>query len=346
MATQKQYQAVDLAEKLFADSTGISLFQVVRLLDRLQAITDDDGDNRFVRATDHLVRFRGSVDSAFPASEVLEISRNGDRIDVVVSLFSLTGSTGALPEHYTQFILDRQREGDDTFHEFIDLFFHRLCRLFVDAWAKHHVPCQYERAALRNDGPDSFTDCLWSLLGIASESGRRRLAVAPETPLHLASYFSSMRRSAIDLQDLLTRYLNKPVSIVEFAGSWLYFDEEECSRLGSSDSSHFNVLGSSFILGTRVWSCQSQLRIRIQNLDVGQFQDLLPGGAKFVEVTELVRLHLGLQFGLQIEPVLEVGIQPEWLLSSVTPHLLGWNTWSRSGQAGLASPVVNVRDDM
>ena len=82
-----------------------------------------------------------------------------------------------LPHHYTELLIQRIRERDDSLRDFLDLFHHRLISLFYRAWEKYRLPVAYERSRLHDSErePEPITGGLYCLVGHGTSGLRGRL---------------------------------------------------------------------------------------------------------------------------------------------------------------------------
>ena len=83
-----------------------------------------------------------------------------------------------------------------------------------------------------------------------------------------------------------------------------------------------------------VWSLQSLIRVVLGPLSVEDFFEFLPDGARFEEVTGLIRWFLGPAIDFELQPVLAGGVEPRWAaLGKVSASeggrgaRLGWSSW-------------------
>ena len=142
---------------LFEEGYRFRFFQAVRLLGRVYPGRQPVG--RDASPTDEAVRFRSRATLEFPASDIQEISppQDGSPAQMLVNFMGLTGPSGALPQHYTELVLERMRVKDHALRDFLDLFNHRMLSLFYRAWEKYRFLLPYERAAAKGHGTDPAT---------------------------------------------------------------------------------------------------------------------------------------------------------------------------------------------
>jgi len=338
-----------LIQSLRDEPFRYEFFQAVRILERL-----DRGGQKAVPvghdgpADAEAVRFAAPLSLSFPSAAIsdLKLRRNrGTGVPPVsfaapegylmsVTFLGLTGPSGALPRHYSSMLIERTRDKETAYRDFLDLFNHRLISLFYRAWEKYRFPVSYERAIAHHTAPpeaDLFTYSMYSLVGLGTPGLRDRTAVADETFLFFAGLFSHHGRSAEGVCNIVSAYFDVAVSVDQFVGQWLPLAPEERSATPSvANPKGLNCrLGASTILGTRVWDIQSKFRIRLGPLTYAQFCEFLPSGAGFKALFDLVRTYVGPCFDFEIQPVLLAREVPATRLSSdpaVKPRL-GQNVW-------------------
>ena len=287
------------------------------------------------------VRFRAHPSLRFPGNPIVELSHgetdeNGDTRppSMSVSFMGLTGSSGALPLHYTEQLIGRVRERDRALSEFLDLFNHRTISLFYRAWEKYRFAIVHERVRLADVAPDNddlFTQCLLCLVGMGTPGLDGRLEVANETFTYYAGHFSRRPSSAVSLELILSDYLGMHLSVNQFQGQWLYLAEHDRSALPTAahPAPPNCRLGVDVIVGERVWDVQSKFRIRISPMSYRQFTELMPSGKALRPLVELVRTYVGPDRDFDVQPLLNAREVPPCRMRADDPQgaRLGWNTW-------------------
>jgi type VI secretion system protein ImpH len=349
-----------LKERLQAEFFEFDFFQAVRLLEKLAPKRAPVGLD--AAPADEVARFRAHLSMAFPPSQIVALDPpNGERPNplLTVTFLGLYGPSGVLPTHYTQLLMDLQRDvrGPErrSLRDWLDLFDHRFISLFFRAWEKYRFHIHYERGEAFRPEPDTFTLGLRSLMGLGTPALVNRLQVRSEDEatapagwcdtssearslariddlalLHYAGFFAQRPRNATNLRALIADYFRFPVAIEQFRGQWLAIPESGQSRLGDSGS-----LGVDAVAGERVWDVQSRFRLRIGPVGYSQFSDLLPDRAPVAErksfflVAQLARLFAGPEYDFDIQLVLAAAEVPHTQLADdpCPGPRLGWNTW-------------------
>lgn len=365
MATENRRTADPVIEQLRARPQAFGFFQALRILQRYFDLRSSLAERRFPVGHDfqpirEIVRFQAVPSLSFPASEILGFrlpespaaatasaeSAEDAPPRMAIGFMGLVGPSGVLPRHYTQTVIDeaKGREGTPT-GDFFDLFTHRIVSLFYRAWEKYRLPVNFENAQWGRDlaaGPsaDAITACLYALIGLGPAATRRRQAVDDSAYLFYSGLFAARPRQAVSLRRILGELFQLPVRVEQFRGEWLQLEESHCSRLQSfspSGSAANNRLGWNTVAGSRVWSCECLLRIRIGPVSYPQFCELLPGGEKLQQISQFVRQYVGTTLETEYQIVLAQADVPHLCLSqadpTASPPRLGRNTWLLSGAA-------------
>ena len=305
-------------QQLFENAPAFDFFQAVCLLETCSPGQKPVGLDSLPDA--EAIRFRVLPSNSFPASAIHEIEPASvilDQAVMTVTFFGLVGLNGALPRHYTDALLRGLREGRGrekrALLDWFDIFHHRLISLFHRAWAKYRFPVAYARREYLSDEPDTFTQAMYSVVGLGMPTLRKRLRVvspahAPnvalagaravdplsrpcanlatfeeqaclaEIPdlslLRYAGLLSQRPRCVANLQRLVSDFFRLPVEVLQFQGQWLNLPERNQTRLGVVGGSA--RLGQDTVAGARVWSVESKIRLRIGPLSFEQFSELLP----------------------------------------------------------------------
>ena len=182
MSTKGWRKNTSITRKLTEAPYEYQFLQAVRLLERSAVFEKENTQSsiscnpvaKFTPPGGESLRFSINQSLAFPSSEVKNINRVNknsgfSQWQVIVNLMGLTGSMGVLPFHYTELILKRQKQKDETMARFFDLFNHRTLSLFFQASVKYNLPLQFERHRLHSSAKepeDQQTRVLLSLIGM------------------------------------------------------------------------------------------------------------------------------------------------------------------------------------
>ncbi len=364
MATPIGRTADPVIEQLRRRPQAFGFFQALRLLRRYFDLAAEEA-RRLPLGFDsaphrEVARLKASASLAFPHSEILDLEFPAANDDdetagppqVTVGFMGLTGPCGVLPRHYTQAVIDeaKGRQATPTL-DFFDLFNHRAISLFYRAWEKYRLPVNFENAQWQvNAGPptdsDPITRCVYALVGMAPAGTRRRQLLNDAAYLFYAGHFFAHPRNAISLQRMLAELFQLPIAVQQFCGEWLQLSDDQRTSLQSfapQGRSANNRLGVDALAGSRVWSVEGLVRIRIGPVSFTQFQRLMPGQKKLGQIAQFVRQYVGTTLETEYQIVLAKEDVPQIRMpdsgSAAPPPVLGRTTWLLSG----ASP--QDRDD-
>ncbi len=306
-------------ESIWEHGYRFEFFQAVRVLERIFRDREPVGGTAY--PSREVARFKAQLSLSFPASQIQEVAvREGEnpQPEVTVNFLGLTGPSGVLPRHYTEFLLERVSRKDTVLRDFLDIFNHRMVSLFYRAWEKYRFAVGYER------GRDTFTDSLRCLVGMGTPGLQGHMAIDDQGLLLYAGLFLQRPHSASGLETMLADYFDMPVQVCMFHGRWISLGEENLTRLGMQ----CHQLGVNVVCGERVWDRQSKFRIRMGPMNRAAFERLLPGGRDHVPLMEMVRLYSGMELDFEVQLVLQAAEVPSCRLKSLGDGArLGWSSW-------------------
>jgi type VI secretion system protein ImpH len=315
---------VDVERQLEDAGAAMDFFQALRLLEN--AHPDKPRIGASLRPRDDAVRFGRDPSLGFEPGAVAGFTpATGDaKARLAVNFFGLLGANGPLPLHLTEYARDRARNhGDHTLVAFMDVFHHRMVSLFYRARAAADP-------AISLDRPDSdrFADYVGSLFGIGAPGMRGRDEIGDFAKLHFAGLMANQRRPAAGLVTILRAYFKLPVEIEQFVGHWMKIPLDGQTRIGMEDRG--NRLGTSAVLGKKVWDCQHKFRLVIGPLDYDDYERMLPGGASMTRLVDWVKSYAGTVLDWDVRLVLK---RPEVPPLKLGARRLGWTTYLASGPA-------------
>lgn len=343
-------------EQLLNDGSRFDFFQAASLLE--QAAKRQGAEKP-------LPKFKTPVSTAFPASPIDAIDsaeKNGDPPSMVVNFMGLTGPSGMLPRHYTELLIQIERQVRDktkhTLSAWYDLFNNRLIGQLYRAWAKCRIDRNHTRPTEEQPETGGFHGSLLSLIGLGLPSLGERLRVDANDQqqenseqaqsvdrvrdaalLRHAGMLARRQRSAAQIESMLSTHFRVPIQIEQFRGQWLELEPSDQTRLGMlrSRKAQANRLGQDAVLGSRVWNRQSRIRVRIGPLSQQQFDSFLPDmvsidkRSRFIMLCQLVRLAVGIEIDFDVQLILQREAVASLELSTTSDAgnrgRLGWNTW-------------------
>lgn len=315
---------VELERELAERAERMDFFQILRLLEN--AHPDKPRIGASLRARDDAVRFGQDPSLAFEPTAVRGFApaNAAQRARLAVNFIGLLGPNGPLPLHLTEYARDRARnEGDQTLAAFLDVFHHRIVSLFYRARASAEPAISLDRPEL-----DRFGDYVGSLFGIGSPALQGRDEIGDFAKLHFAGLMANQRRPAAGLVTILRAYFKLPVALEQFVGHWMKIPLDGQTRIGRQDQG--NRLGTSAVLGRKVWDCQHKFRLVIGPLDYEDYQRMLPGGDSMERLLAWVRNYAGTVLDWDVRLVLKRDQVPRLALGR---RRLGWTTYLASAPA-------------
>ena len=352
-STKRRFEP-SVIERLFEQPYRFQFFQAVRMLElwlKRNGVAHDG-------ALANFVRFQNSVSLKFPASQLEALAEEPPMLKrdagalsdalksaqlkyvrVTPAFMGFLGGNGALPAHDTERIAAHLlHEKDEGPRAFLDTFSNRALALFYEAWRKYRLELTYEIG-----GKDNFLPLLLSLAGLGHKSLRRRLnnggdGVLDESVGYFAAAMLHRPTSAISIAQILSEYFGQSVHVTQFIGTWYDVPQNQQSSLGRANAS----LGSTALVGARVWQRNLRLRLTIGALDRAHFEAFLPGGSAARALKTMLTMFAGLCLEYEVQLVLRAAdVHRASLDSQRTGGRLGWDTFLITG--GQAQDRADVR---
>ncbi|MBI0278602.1 type VI secretion system baseplate subunit TssG (plasmid) [Hafnia alvei] len=209
---------------------------------------------------------------------------------VEVAAYGLTGSLGALPTIYTEWLIERYyRYGDKTAKAFLDIFNHRLHSLRYLAWQKYHY---YAMAESNVSLPLSEAIC--SLAGI--EHG-----VSSLRQERFAELFAHSVRSMLNFETWIKYSLGVAVRVTPFTGRWRMMEPALCCCLGSPTQ----TLGDAPMLGSVYWDLQSHFTVTLGPVRMSEASLFLPRGKHYQNLWQHIRDYVGIGLDFDVDLLIE-----------------------------------------
>lgn len=320
-------------DALLAEPERYSFFQAARLLYRAHGLPPRAGGSL---ANDTL-RFTVPATLNFPPCELLTLDRTvhddehaPPRYTMSVNFLGLSGPSGVLPRHYTEWLLALQKSRDHATRDFLDIFNHRLVGLFWRAWAKHRTELAQELAKERSGS--GVLRHVYDLIGLGTPALHALVEPRPgvartRLPAAALGYYSGLvaqhPHGVGALAQVVGDVVDAPVEVISCHGTWQRIPPRDRTRLGR----HNQRFGDGCVLGKRFWDRQTTVRVRIGPMRLRGFEALLPQRGLLEAVVELLRFLTGLALDLEIQLVLRAEAVPRARLGGAKPARLGWNSW-------------------
>ncbi|QBE63217.1 type VI secretion system baseplate subunit TssG [Pseudoduganella lutea] len=322
MQTPQRQREPGLIGQLFAEPWRFGFLPAVTQVLRWFARRGVPADEALVKS----LRFENSMSLAFPASEI-EAIRTEDQPDgpcvvMTPTCIGLLGTAGTLPMHDTDRFA-RAAATETGTRAFLDFLSTRMVGLFWKSWAMNR-----QEVMADTQGRDAWRARLQALAG-KEESG-----------LDTEAWYAGLLRvrpvSAATLECILAGELGLPVRVDSMVGCWQVVNPAQRTILGVTKPK----LGTSTMVGRRLWRVDHRLRIVIGPLKRAQYDWLLPRGEGARLLSRLVATVMA-QALLEYEVCLLPGpecIRPLVLSAKPGKQLrLGWDTSCRTRPAAPAS---------
>ena len=331
MATTQRRPDSDLKQQLFERFYEFSFYRAVYLLERFGEARKPLGDA--LVPSGEPVRFSVRSGFSFPASDIsgLRDAGPGNAPLMEIAFLGLTGPSGIMPHWYTQLILERERQKDNTLGDFLDLFHHRLVTLFYLAWKKHRFPENYQAGAM-----DRLSRYLLSLCGLGTPGLTQMIGLPEEALTFYSGLLSRPVASAVAIEAAVAYFADAPVRVEQFVQRIVDLEPADQTRLGMANAS----VGEDAVCGSQVWECQTKFRVHLGPLGKDKFTRLMPAGDLLVPIFSLVRYMVGIEYEFEIRVYLEKKSVPLCQLSGgIGAPRLGWTTW-------VSSPGYEYEEDI
>ncbi|WP_201800024.1 type VI secretion system baseplate subunit TssG [Andreprevotia sp. IGB-42] len=290
------------------------LFQVLRWLDARAGAPEPLG--RGARPQEEPIRLGQRASMSFAPSMVAGLDETAAQTPrLSIYGFGLFGPNGPLPLHLTEYVRERERIADDpTLAAFADLFHHRLILLFYRAWADAQ-----STASLDRPGQGRFDRYIGSLLALGAQPEDD---IGTHARYYQAGHLARQTRNPEGLQQILQRYFDVRVQVVEHVSHWVMLAPQECLALGNHDQA---ALGTGSTLGIAVRDAQSRFRLVLGPMPWRTYRRFLPGGDHVAALNRWVRDYVGLELAWDVQLLLSGPEVPAGALSA--PQPLGLGAW-------------------
>lgn len=323
MAPKKRQSDTGIEAELYSEFYEFSFFKAVDLLEKFAR--DKKKIGQTLEPGKEPVRFSVKPGFAFPASDIVSLKKgkDGDISQMEVAFMGLIGPSGLLPHWYNELAVEREKNKDHTFVEFLNIFHHRLISLFYLAWKKHRFPENYQPG-----GSDRLSRYILSLAGLGTSGMVGMLGLPRESLTFYSGLLSLPVASAASIEAAIEYFSGAPTQVDQFVQRDIPLEEGDRTRLGSANS----TLGQDAVCGTQVKECQTKFRVNIGPLGYKKYMRLMPVGDLLLPVFSLIRYMVGIEFEFEIRIFLKKEDVPMCVLGQQGPDaaILGWTTWASS----------------
>lgn len=320
MATVTRRADSALEDQILKQTYEFDFHQAIRILEALNpgcVPLGEGGDPR-----EEAVSIKARITYSVSSSDLYSLSYDTVTPTLSINFLGIAGIQGPLPMPYTELLVERLRQKDTSFLDFLDIFNHRLASLWHRARRKTVLGMSFLPPEQTPAGK-SFLD----LIGLESEYLQNKLVIPDRVLLSNAALLWQRPRSATGLKVVLEAFFKKPIKIIQFIGKWRASIAEDQSRIGINGQ--YNALGQDALLGCRSWHQASSLAIQIGPLSWGEFLDYIHQKEHYLEMRDLSYFYTGIGTNLFLKLILIKEQIPPTALNS--QFALGQTTWLTRG---------------
>lgn len=292
------------------------IFHALRIIEASFPDAPRLGESR--RPREDRIRLGQEAELAFPPSTLasLQLPVEARPGKLVNRFFGLFGPHGPLPLHMTEYARDRLRNHrDPTLVEFANMLTHRLMGLLYRAWSAAQPAVAQDRP-----GADRFERKVAAISGHFGTHLRDRDAMPDLAKRHFSGHLSSGTKHPHGLVSMVSAFVQAPVALQQFIGSWLDLEPDDRWQLGARAG-----LGQATSIGNRVWSRSAKFRLRIGPMSLAEYRAMLPGGPGLPRIEAVVRSYLGDVLDWDVNLVLKAAEVPRPVLGQTA--VLGHTFW-------------------
>jgi type VI secretion system protein ImpH len=326
MAAVTRRANTPLEEQILTAPYEFDFHQAVRLLEKMrpEAHPLGEGSNPLKEALS--IESRVTLSPSGADIQSLTPSATDKPPTLTINFLGLGGIQGPLPTPYTEMLVERSRQKDSGFKDFLDIFNHRLASFWHRMRKKFVLGIAQVRPDTTPEGK-AFLD----LVGIEPDPLRNRLAVSDQALLSFAPAFWKRPRSLIGLQRMLRSYFNLPITVSQFQGSWQVAQARDLTRIGIREFGQHQVLGKSAVLGRRSWHQTDGISLQIPPLTYKQYIHFQEETAlEYTALRDLTYFYIGLGQNVHVTfAIKREEIEPTLLNGRFG---LGRTTWLTRGQ--------------
>ena len=300
-----------------ADVRGMNFYVLLESLYRRYGERGSEPSLR-TEPEDEVVLFKSDASIAFPGSDLSTLERNEARqFSLTTNFLGFSGSQSPLPGYYLDRMARESAQNEEGLKEFLDLFSHRWTQFAYHAWRKYRY-----YICFRNGGTDTFSQRMYSLVGLGNPQVRNKLAINHSKMLAYAGVLATPGRAPDVVCNLVSHCFDLPdVTIDSWQLRKVAVEPLQQNRLGERNpktrtAGHVagrSVLGVNFTLGARVPDRSGKFLLRIGNLSMKRYLSFLPDGehhqALQMFISFLLRDQLAWDLQLCLAPSQAKGMQ-------------------------------------
>jgi type VI secretion system protein ImpH len=288
-----------------ADVRGMNFYVLLESLYRRYGERGSEPSLR-TEPEDEVVLFKSDASIAFPGSDLSTLERNEARqFSLTTKFLGFSGSQSPLPGYYLDRMARESAQNEEGLKEFLDLFSHRWTQFAYHAWRKYRY-----YICFRNGGTDTFSQRMYSLVGLGNPQVRNKLAINHSKMLAYAGVLATPGRAPDVVCNLVSHCFDLPdVTIDSWQLRKVAVEPLQQNRLGERNpktrtAGHVagrSVLGVNFTLGARVPDRSGKFLLRIGNLSMKRYLSFLPDGEHHQALQMFISFLLRDQFAWDLQ---------------------------------------------
>ena len=323
MATETGSEAAAIKARLLNHGERFSFFQAYRLLRRLSPEGTTDIED---------IRFHPEISLGFPGRDITSITERKDgHFQVAANFLGLYGVSSPLPNFYTEELLAEQQQELHARRDFLDIVSQTIYPIFFRAWLKSKP---HLRIVEFDD--TRMLDIFYTFIGI-NHPEKYRGQPGFDALLRFGALYTQSPRSALGLKTILSAsYPDASIEIIEQDIRTVSMPAEQHLYLGSQAT----TLGVDTHLGSEFNCCNSNLTIKMRDVEDDLFRRLLPGGDEHRRLCFMVQQYLTDPLNVVVDLYLKQGVAQPVVLGQDSWAALGRDTWLCNG---IDSSSLHVR---
>mgnify|MGYP001394131318 CR=1 FL=1 len=252
---------LSLVDKIIKNPQSFDLMQSISLLER-DAVEKGFSPVGIKDSRRESIRFKGKISLSFEASDLTSVERSKFKshfYDVQSPIMVLLGTSGAMPEPFTELVMYRNSIKDFATSEFMDIFHNKFLALFYLARKKRFPGLSWE-------SPDkSIIAKASNLLGSLGREKKNNKNKGEVHWIRHTGILSGIPRSMAGLLSILKdRFKFEEIYGEQFVGCWYELEYRDICKLdGYVENS---ILGKNVVLGKKIWDQTAGIRISIKNI--------------------------------------------------------------------------------
>ena len=316
---------ISLVEKIINNPQSFDLMQSISLLER-DAVKNGFSPVGTRDTRSESIRFQGKISLSFEASDLTFVKRSGLKshsYEVQSPLMVLLGTSGAMPEPFTELVMYRNSIKDYATSEFLDIFHNKFLTLFYLARKKRYPGLSWE-------SPDeSIIAKASNLLGALGRERKENMKKGEVHWIRHTGLLSGIPRSMSGLLSIIKdRFKFEEIHGQQFVGCWYELDYKDICKLDGSDEN--STLGRNVVLGRKTWDQTAGIKISIKNITWKKLKRFLPEGNDFLPLKKIIQRYLPKDIKVEISFSPRINEINHFKLSNNSDNFLGFSSWLKS----------------